>query len=185
MLLTTNQLVITMDEAVSRIDKFLAEYESSIGFSNLDYNGISKIRLLIPGKLYLSGIEGYSAVANGTLHVDVVITVCFDTLPPGVISCQQHKYSIADCLGETWNDGKYLLEISEILDSNLKAGKRVLVHCMAGMSRSATAVLYWVVTRYLDRTTKEEDVMRAIKLLKNDRQCVYPNRGFIKLLLTV
>jgi protein-tyrosine phosphatase len=51
-------------------------------------------------------------------------------------------------------------------------GRNVLVHCAAGVSRSST-----IVIGYLMRTEKW-DLSKTIKLVKGKRPCVSPNSGF-------
>jgi len=57
------------------------------------------------------------------------------------------------------------------LDKYLSEGKVVLVHCMAGVSRSATIVLSYLIR---NGSTFE----KALNHLRTYRPCVGPNRGF-------
>ena len=50
----------------------------------------------------------------------------------------------------------------------------VLVHCIAGVSRSSTVCLYYLMRRW--RWTLEE----SLKQLRSVRPCVRPNDGFLK-----
>lgn len=52
------------------------------------------------------------------------------------------------------------------------AGRNVLVHCAAGVSRSST-----IVIGYLMRTERW-DLAKTVKLVKGKRPCVSPNTGF-------
>lgn len=173
---------MSIDEVVKRVDDYLIAYETTLGYDIYKTKLISKINLKVSGELFLSGLEGYKAVSDGELIVDLVVSVINETLE-GDVSCEHRYYYVDDAEMETWNNGSYLVEIADLLDRSLKEGKKILVHCRAGMSRSATVVLYYLITKYLDRTTKEEDVLKAIQIVKNIRTCIYPNLGFIKLLL--
>lgn len=167
----------------NRIYQWLLDYECNLGYTNLDYQQISRIRLNTPGKLYLSGSEGLQKIQEGTLKVDVVISVCCERLPFYPDKASQHSFQVTDTESEEY---VCLPEIASLLHKTLSEDKRVLIHCIAGMSRSATAVLYYMVKYYLqrqDNETNEDILLRAIKVLKNDRQCIFPNKGFIKLLL--
>ena len=55
---------------------------------------------------------------------------------------------------------------------------RVLVHCLAGVSRSATAVL-----AYLLFSKRASSVHEALDLVRKVRPVVYPNDGFMRQLL--
>jgi len=62
----------------------------------------------------------------------------------------------------------------EYIDTNRKTGASVYVHCAAGVSRSATFVI-----AYLMKTMKM-NVEDALKYVKARRQVVRPNEGFLK-----
>ena len=61
----------------------------------------------------------------------------------------------------------------EIIESVHLNGGKVLVHCNAGISRSAT-----ICTAYLMKT-QGISMDEALKMVKNKRKCVAPNFGFI------
>lgn len=63
-----------------------------------------------------------------------------------------------------------------VVQACVAAGERVLVHCHAGISRSATVVLLWLMTRAGDdrRTLKS-----ALNMLQGVRPFVRPNEGFM------
>jgi predicted protein tyrosine phosphatase len=75
------------------------------------------------------------------------------------------------------------------IHSALQAGGTVLVHCNAGVSRSSTLVLAYLLL-YLDSGPHEHDPTMssllsyddALALLRSSRPCVRPNAGFTKLL---
>eukprot|EP00128_Syssomonas_multiformis_P005539 Colp12_sorted_trinity150504_noHs@23043 len=68
-------------------------------------------------------------------------------------------------------------EAFEFLDHALKSGDNVLVHCAAGVSRSAT-----IVIAYLMRTEKW-GLFEASRFVHEKRPCVCPNQGFLTRLL--
>jgi len=67
---------------------------------------------------------------------------------------------------------KYLKDTSQFITDALGGGGKVLVHCICGVSRSATIVAAWLMTR--DGYTAEQ----AIKLLQSCRECVDPIPAF-------
>jgi protein-tyrosine phosphatase len=73
---------------------------------------------------------------------------------------------------ETCKICKYFPEIVEFIDQGLRQG-RVLVHCMMGISRSATAIILYLMVR------KDMSSSSARKFVKQKSSLVNPNRGFI------
>jgi protein-tyrosine phosphatase len=64
----------------------------------------------------------------------------------------------------------------DFLDCHLAAGRPTLVHCQAGISRSATVILSYLITR------KGMSLREAFLLVKERRPQVQPNHGFFKYL---
>jgi hypothetical protein len=62
------------------------------------------------------------------------------------------------------------------VQAGVAAGERVLVHCHAGISRSATVVLLWLMTRADGRRTLDA----ALGTLRSVRPFVRPNAGFMR-----
>jgi protein-tyrosine phosphatase len=69
--------------------------------------------------------------------------------------------------------GVHFQRVGAFIDAHIRAGRNVLVHCMAGISRSATFVLYYMM-RYRGFGTADE----ALGVLRKVRPRVQPNRGF-------
>ena len=51
-------------------------------------------------------------------------------------------------------------------------GEKVLVHCAAGISRSGTVVVAYMMAKY---NIRYED---AVRMVRAKRGCVCPNQGF-------
>lgn len=62
------------------------------------------------------------------------------------------------------------------LNDNLKLGKRVLIHCQAGISRSATIVIGYLMVE------QKMPLKEAYQLVKTQRPQIQPNAGFFKFL---
>ncbi|KAF7356106.1 Phosphatases II [Mycena venus] len=60
--------------------------------------------------------------------------------------------------------------------ASLARGDNVLVHCQQGVSRSASIVIAYLIR---DRSMTYDD---AFDLVKQRRQCIKPNSGFVKAL---
>lgn len=65
----------------------------------------------------------------------------------------------------------------EFIDSNLNVGNKILVHCHAGVSRSATVVAAYLIKKYNWSTE------RTLWYIKGIRPKIQPNEGFIKQLI--
>lgn len=68
---------------------------------------------------------------------------------------------------------RYLPETTEIIEKHLKMNHKILVHCMMGMSRSASVVIAYLM-RY-----KRMNFPSALYYVKSKRPIVSPNPGFI------
>ena len=78
------------------------------------------------------------------------------------------KYDVIDFSGQ--NIIKYFGECLNFI----KGEEKVLVHCMAGASRSATIVIAYLMW------TKKMKYDDAHKIVKNKRFIIWPNPGFIE-----
>ena len=68
---------------------------------------------------------------------------------------------------------KYFGECLLFIDDN----KKVLVHCMAGSSRSATIVIAYLMWK------NQLDFKETVKFVEQIRPCINPNYGFVKQLI--
>lgn len=71
---------------------------------------------------------------------------------------------------ENFNIKKYFSETYEFLEKALRV-TNVLVHCMAGISRSAAVVIAYLVRK------KQIGVLEAMELVRSCRWQIYPNNG--------
>ncbi|KAJ2375094.1 tyrosine protein phosphatase yvh1 [Coemansia sp. RSA 2607] len=91
--------------------------------------------------------------------------------PPSHPSDFTYKTISIDDLAEE-NIIQYFPECNRFIADALAAGGRVLVHCMAGQSRSAAVTAAYLMQR--DRLTAEQ----ALHLVKSKRPQIHPNDGF-------
>jgi len=68
-------------------------------------------------------------------------------------------------------------ECFQFIDSARNSGKAILVHCMAGISRSATVVIAYIMSRM------QLTFFEATAIVKSARRIISPNEGFTKQLL--
>lgn len=129
--------------------------------------------------IFLSGQNGRKPIANE--RVSLVISIIedefrakLDPLPDGV---DEKCYSFADT--EDMSEEKLhkiLDETDKLIASARKLGRGILVHCAAGVSRSATVVASYIMSE--DGISADDAVM----LIKNIRHQVSPNPTFLKVL---
>lgn len=70
--------------------------------------------------------------------------------------------------------GIYFDECVAFIDDALSKNEKILVHCYAGISRSSSIVLAYLMKRY-NYSLKE-----AVEIVKKKRPIVQPNRGFMR-----
>ena len=78
---------------------------------------------------------------------------------------------------ENTNIAQYFDETSRFIDEHVRAGRNVLVHCVAGQSRSTTLLIYYMVT-YLGKDFP--DVDDALSYIQQRRPQAQPNEGFMR-----
>jgi protein-tyrosine phosphatase len=135
------------------------------------------------GKLYLSDIYGINHVEE--LNIGYVISL-FPVLEnqsiPENIQHDELKISDRTDVDTILKMNSVLNNISSKIARNLSKNINVLVHCFAGVSRSATVVCDFICKyepTLLDTTNKVES---SIEYVKKFRDIIKPNDGFIKLL---
>ena len=83
------------------------------------------------------------------------------------------KYQLVDiCDTKTTDISIHFDQCAKFMDDAIENGGKVYVHCMCGISRSATIIAAYLIYKY--RFTDDT----AIGLLKECRDCIDPNPGF-------
>jgi len=129
--------------------------------------------VILPGALYL----GSKASANATALAELRITDVLSLLDRGfALSAEgvtSHKLCrLAD--SESENLTPVMLEALPFVRDALAAGRRVLVHCDRGASRSASVVLAHLMH------TLGCGLDDALAFVRQQRPCVGPNEGFMR-----
>lgn len=78
----------------------------------------------------------------------------------------------------TFNMTPYFSPASCFIDDALGSGGKVYVHCVSGVSRSATIVIAFLILK------RNMQLMDAIKTVREKRE-ILPNDGFLKQLMTL
>lgn len=88
--------------------------------------------------------------------------------------CAEYMHiPLEDSVGERLTKG-ILDDANEFIDDKLSKGRRVLVHCAAGKSRSPSIVIAYLMRK--NKWTFDE----AMEYVKKKRSIVEPNVGFVK-----
>ena len=75
--------------------------------------------------------------------------------------------------------GIYFDDFWNLIENN--KNKKILIHCRAGMSRSAALVIsYLIKKRFYETTPKNAVKYNAFGKVKKIRSCIYPNEGFLQ-----
>lgn len=142
-------------------------------WASLD-NRINAIDEVIPGKLYLGDIDGATEEQHLVKYnIGLIITVC-DDYGNNVFALGADRQQIVLPVSDHPDADirTHFDTINGLIDNSTRP---VLVHCMAGVSRSATCVL-----AYLLQTNKHWTVEDAYRWLKLRRKCINPNLGFMR-----
>jgi len=146
------------------------------------YTELSEISEILPDRLYLSGCAPVTSENLESLGVHAVVCALSEneerrmmadrTLPVGV------KKMYARLIDSDSSDiSEYFDDAGRFIDEELRAGRRVLVHCAAGISRSSSLILAYLI-KYRDY-----DLRTAFNLVKTARRVVRPNNGFFQKLI--
>lgn len=123
--------------------------------------------------LYISNYESLDKVVPGLLRPGDVIVKCAQELPDPI--SPNHiivNWDIQDVPNQLLTP--YIYSLVNLIISYLDSGKKVLVYCHMGISRSATLVAA-VMMKKLGITSDE-----AIYLVSQKRPIINPNNGFRK-----
>lgn len=128
------------------------------------------IDAVIEGQLYIGNLSAAKSVdLRRRFGITHIVSACPDypLQGPNHLAIPVQDYEYEDIL-------IHLPGACRFIRGAINGGGRVLVHCLMGISRSAT-----VVAAYL-MTTRHISVHKAIALIKRARPQIQPNYGFIK-----
>jgi dual specificity MAP kinase phosphatase len=69
---------------------------------------------------------------------------------------------------------EYFFKVHTVISEAIKAGKNILVHCAAGVSRSPTLAIAYLMIE------NRWNYNKAYDFVKKKRYFIYPNAGFVK-----
>lgn len=133
--------------------------------TNPEHNGVK-----VQANLFISG-ESDAREPNfiKTHQITAIVSIQLKELPANVQKLVKNYKHI--CISDTVNVNimEYFPEVIDFIDAN----KRTLVHCQAGISRSATLCLAYLIQK--QRMTLD----CAFNHLKAQRKCIGPNFSFL------
>jgi predicted protein tyrosine phosphatase len=90
---------------------------------------------------------------------------------------EHHVWEIEDCAESRHAILPVLNETLEVIRKAREDGRKVLVHCQAGVSRSGSCVLAWIMAP-VERGGMGLGLLEAAKVLRAGRPIARPNVGF-------
>jgi len=157
-------------------------YHDTQSLAMLFYSELSEISEVVTDQLYLSGCGPVTAENLESLGITAVVCalseveerrMMADRTPPE--SVKKMYVRLVDT--DSSDIAAHFDSAAQFINDEIKAGGRVLVHCAAGISRSATLVLAYLM-RY-----GNYDLRKAFNLVKSVRRVVRPNNGFFQNLI--
>lgn len=129
---------------------------------------------ILKGKLFLGDMwdaNNFEFIEKNNINVIICVAagIIFRQNIPENIAI--HKYKIEDTLEQ--DISVYFDEITELIREYIMNRKTVLVHCMAGISRSTTITIAYLM-KYENMNLKE-----ALIFVKERRPIICPNRNFL------
>lgn len=125
--------------------------------------------------LYLGSQDAVVLANIRELRITDVLSIGIDTPSSDIANTINLECHFVPCLDIPETDLSEFVEASiDVIESVRERCGRVLVHCNAGVSRSATVCIAYLMK------FKELTFVEAYDLIKSKRPCVQPNVGFMR-----
>lgn len=163
-------------------------FEEERGFCSTydDFSGCSPMLPdeIIPGCLYLGSINSAAHIACLEVYGISHILVCATFLPvfhskndstESTATSEQyvyHRLPLSDSLDE--DIVRYLPNACQFIEQSALKNEPVLVHCQAGVSRSASVCIAYLMK------TRNMTYNQAYQFVKQRRSCISPNDKFVE-----
>ena len=122
--------------------------------------------------LYISSfIElPYTGLSAGDLNINAAVNL----RPDVALNVTQLNLNWNDDLEQVINKDGILFDVIKLMDSFLAKDKKVVVNCVAGVSRSASIVIAYLIYK------KNMSYEQAYNFLKMKRPIINPNPSFVQ-----
>jgi len=104
-------------------------------------------------------------------NITHIVTCTVGVVPPFPENFQYMHLKILDCAAEKIHE--HFAQTTAFIDDAIKSGGTVLVHCIRGVSRSATIVCAYLMT------TQHLSAQEAVDKVRTKRPIARPNYGFM------
>ena len=136
---------------------------------------LGRVSEIIPSKLYLSDITAALDISViKYFSITHIVNATNGAAPNTFPDILYHNVDIEDT--EEADISSHLTESHAFISSALAGGGCVLVHCMAGVSRSSSITIHHIMMAGYS-------LRDAVKMLKTARPVVQPNTAFAKALV--
>ncbi len=140
---------------------------------------------IIPNKLYLGNktiVEDKELIDKCEINSIVNLTENLYNYPDNL--------TIYHCkIEDTLDQGiKWIEDAAKFIDLQLNSKKKVYVHCVMGISRSPTLIIYYLMTRTMTKQIDAFDKMnlkQSYEYVLSKRKIICPNIGFMKCLMQI
>lgn len=135
--------------------------------------------MILRGRLFIGPEEARRSHVLDYFPMDAILSLGHTTTLYDAYKypkrCVYHHIVLDDSEDEPLTE--HLDDAVDFIHTHIMFGNRVLVHCQAGVSRSAAICIAYLM-KYQFLSYKA-----AHKVVKIARDCIYPNEGFVKQLL--
>lgn len=127
--------------------------------------------------LYLSGLQALSPERLRSHGITQIVSVMVDAIPGALTSAVDSHIQVSVEDIDYSNLRVHFDSVADRIAREARRGGRTLVHCMAGVSRSATMVLAYLIKH------QKMSLSEAYDHVKSKRPCIQPNLGFWRQLI--
>lgn len=125
--------------------------------------------------LFLCGLRALTPENLSKYGITLVVNVTNDLIDENVPGVLYKRFAAVDEPSQDLK--KFFNPAADCIHEAIRSGGKVVVHCMAGVSRSCSIVLAYLV-KYRNMTLRE-----AFKFVRQRRTIVHPNYGFFTQLI--
>eukprot|EP01080_Neovahlkampfia_damariscottae_P001187 gene1187-10701_t len=105
-------------------------------------------------------------------NISHIVQVCKSPRQHYPNNFKYKSISVSDC--ESFNLKEIFSETNEFIQEGLTEGTGVLIHCVAGVSRSSSVCIAYLMK------TKSWTFEKTVQHIKTSREIIMPNKGFVQ-----